>query len=220
MIIEQLISVELSALHPNDTGEKALSLMQENKVSHLSLVEEGEYKALISEDDVLQWGHPEHLLGTADFLHFRPVVYAHLHPYEAMSRAIQQDISIVPVVNMDNKYLGAVSRNDLFDYMIRHSGIEKSGGILSLLVKPSDYSLSEIARICENNDIIILNTQVITQPGNDRIEIIIKTNSRELQPLVASFERYEYVVKEVFGELLSNEGLEERYKLLMNFINM
>ncbi len=220
MIIEQLITADLPVLLPSDTGDKAVSLMEEYKVGHLSLVADGEYKALIGEEELLQWDTPERALSTAGFLHSRPVVYGHLHPYEAVSRAIQQDISIVPVINIDNKYLGAISRSDLLDYLVRQSGLEKPGGIVTLLVRPSDYSLSEIARICENNDITILNLQVFAPPESEQIEVTIKTNSKELQALVASFERYEYTVKEVFGEMLNAEGIEERYRLLMNYINM
>src|SRR5690606_3703384 len=191
-----------------------------HKVSHLSLVDEGEYKALISEADLFQLEEPEQVLSTFEFGHFRPVVYAYLHPYEAMSRAIQQDISIVPVIDAEHKYLGAIDRSDLLEYIVRHSGIEQAGGILSLSVKRSDYSLSEIARICENNDITIINVQLHAQTDSDLITVTLKTNSKELQALVASFERYEYTVSEVFGDLLNTEGIANRYHLLMNYINM
>ena len=48
----------------------------------------------------------------------------------------------------------------------------------------------------------------------------IKTNRNDLAGVVQAFERYNYVVKEVFGEQNSHEDLLDRYKLLMNYINM
>ena len=220
MFIYQLISSDIPVLHPADTGDKALQLMQELHLPHLSLVEGEEYKALVKEDDILNWDTPEAPLSSAEFLNFRPVVYGNQHPYEAVRRAIQQHISIIPVINEQNKYLGSVSRDELLEFMCDNSGLDRPGGIIALEVRPVDYSLSEIARICENNDAILLNVQLFTKPGSDMMEVVLKTNTKEIQSLVASFERYEYTVKEVFGDMPAAESLIDRYQSLMHYINM
>jgi len=220
MFIQQLISPDIPVLHPEDSGDKALQLMQEFHLPHLSLVEGEEYKALIREDDLLNWETPEAPLSSADFLQFRPVVYGNQHPYEAVRRAVQQHITIVPVINEQNKYLGAVSGHDLLEYLGNNSGLDQSGGIVVLEMKPVNYSLSEIARICENNDVILLNVQVFTYPGSELMEVVLKTNTKEIQSLIASFDRYEYTVKEVFGDMPAIESMIDRYQSLMHYINM
>jgi len=221
MFIHQLISPEIPALKPADTGDRALQLMQDLHVAHLSLVDGEEYKALVREDDLLNWDTPEMALSSATFLNdFRPVVYGNQHPYEAVRRAVQQHISIVPVIDDANKYLGAVSRSDLLDYLNNNSGLDQGGGIVTLEMKPIDYSLSEIARICENNDVIVLNVQVFTYPDREMMEVVLKTNTKEIQSLIASFERYEYTVREIFGDLPSMESMMDRYQSLMHYITM
>ncbi len=220
MYIHQLISQDLPVLHLDDTGDKALQLMQELHVAHLSLIDGEEYKALVKEDDILNWDTPEQPLSSADFLNFRPVVYGHLHPYEAVRRAIQQDITVVPIIDEANKYLGSIDRNDLLEYLSINSGINQTGGIITLEIKPADYSLSEIARICENNDVIILNTQVFTFPDKETMDVVIKTNTKDIQSLISSFERYEYTIKDFFGDVPSRESVIERYESLMHYINM
>lgn len=221
MFVQELISSDIPVLRPEDSGERALALFQELHLAHLPLVEDEEYKALIREDEVLNWDYPEQPLSRASFLHFKPIVYGHLHPYEAMRLVVQQKITLLPVIDeSSNKYLGAVNRDILLDFVIAHSGIDKSGGIIVLEMKPVDYSLSEIARICENSDVTILNTQVFSYPDQDNIEVVLKTNTRELQALVASFDRYEYSIKEIFAELSSQESMLERYQSLMRYINM
>lgn len=189
-------------------------------MAHLSLVDGDEYKALVREDDILNWNTPEAPLSSAAFLDFRPVVYGNQHPYEAVRRAIQQHISVVPVINEANKYMGAISRSELFEFLTSNSGLEQSGGIITLEMKPIDYSLSEIARICESNDVILLNVQVFTYPEQEMMEVVLKTNTKEIQSLIASFERYEYTVREIFGDLPSAESLMDRYQSLMHYINM
>lgn len=220
MFIYQLISSEIPSLTMEDTGDKALQIMQDHQVSNITIVEGDEYKALIKEEDLLNWETPEKALSYADFTNFKPVVYGNQHPYEAVRRALQQNISIVPVLNEDNKYMGSVSRNALFEFICNNSGLDKSGGIICLETKPVNYSLSEIARICESNDAIITNVQVFTYPNQELMEIVIKTNTKDVQSLVASFERYEYQVKEVFGEMPAMESMLDRYQSLMHYINM
>ncbi len=221
MFIQQLISPDIPVLKPEDSGENALHLFQELSLTHLPLVDNKDYKALISEADVLDWEHPEQALGRAPFLHYSPIVHAHLHPYEAARLLVQQDLDVLPVIEESNsQYIGAVSRAGLLEYMVSHSGVDKPGGIVVLEMKPVDYSLSEITRICESSDVTVTNVQVFSYPDQEKIEVVLKTNTLELQSLVASFDRYEYQIKEVFAELKSQEGMLERYQSLMHYINM
>jgi acetoin utilization protein AcuB len=101
-----------------------------------------------------------------------------------------------------------------------HGSILEPGGIITLEIKPNDYSLSEIARICESNDITILQSGVYTNMETGMLDVTLKINRMEFSALVASFERYEYRVKEMYGESPAFENLLNRYNLLMNYINM
>ena len=205
MIIEQLISPIVPTLLPTDTGTKALVLMEENNLTQLPLVLEDKYMALIQENDVLDLDNTDTLLNTSDFL---------------LRVAHQQNLSIVPVINNENTYLGSITRNDLIKYIAENSGLDSPGGILVLEIEPRNYSLNEIARICESEDVTIISTQLFTNRVSGKIEVTLKTNRSDLSAVVQSFERHEYVVKEVFGEQGALEDMLDRYKLLMNYINM
>ena len=219
MIIEQLISPIVPTLLPTDTGSKALQLMEENKFSQLPLVAEEHYMALVKENDVLDWAKPESQLSAADFLNYRPAVFASGHPYEALRVAHQQNLSVLPVVDHDNKYIGSITRDDLLKYIAENSGLENPGGIIVLEVPPRNYTLYEIARICENEDVMITSSQVHTNAiGN--LEVTLKTNRMDLEAVVSSFERHEFKVKEVYGTKSDAEDTLDRYNLLMNYINM
>ncbi len=222
MIIQQIITSDIPVLRPEDNGVAALDLLQEFSLSNLPVVDEnGHYIALIKEVDLQEWTQPDDSLATAPFLYFRPIVYAHTHPYEAARILAQQDIDLLPVIEEEgNRYLGSVTRSGLFDFLIGNSGIDKPGGIVVLEMKPVDYSLSEVARICENSDVIVTNVQIFSDIETGKIRVVLKTNTRDLQALLASFDRYEYNVKEVFAELSAHESMLERYQSLMHYINM
>jgi hypothetical protein len=51
-------------------------------------------------------------------------------------------------------------------------------------------------------------------------EVTLKLNKPELDAVVASLERHKYNVREVYGQQANEENIIDRYKLLMNYINM
>jgi len=221
MFAKQLISAQIPTLNLQDTGDAVLQLMSEVHLEQLVLIQDDSYKCLIQEQDILNLERPELPLSeNISLLNFRPAVFENAHPHEAARLAVQQSLNIVPVIDKDEKYHGAISLENLLEYISEHCGLLEPGGIITLEVKPNDYSLSEIARICESNDISILQSGVYTNKDTGMLDITLKINRVEFSALIASFERYEYKVKEMFGEAPAFENLLNRYNLLMNYINM
>ncbi len=221
MSIEQLISPIVPTLLPTDTGDRALRLMEQSGLTALPLIaDEGRYTALVQEADVLDWPTPEAPLTAADFLNYRPAVSSTGHPYEALRIAQQANLSVVPVLDNVSHYLGAVTRDDLLRYLAENSAVERPGGIIILEVDPHDYSLTQIARIVESEDVTILSSSLCTVPETGLMEVTLKTNRTALQGVVQAFERYEYTVKHVYGDASDDEDVLSRYNLLMTYINM
>ena len=191
MVIEQLIS-PVPTLLPSDTGNKALHLMEENNLTELPLVLEEKYMGLVQENDVLDWAKPESPLSVADFLEYRPAVFANGHPYDALRMAHQQNLSVVPVVDNENKYVGSITRNDLLKYITENSGLDNPGGIIVLEIDPRNYSLYEIARICESEETIIISSQLYSNVATGKLEVTLKTNRSHIEAVAAAFERHSY----------------------------
>jgi len=219
MTIEQLISPSVPQLAFQDTVRKALSVMEENSITQLPLVNEGKYVSLILEDNLIDWDKPESTLNAAEFLEYKPAVFAQGHPFEALRVANRQHLSILPVVDGENTYLGAITQDDLLKYITENSGVDNPGGIIVIEVAPRDYSLSEIARICENEEVSIISLQ-LHNGAEGKLEITLKTNRSNLSALANSFERHSLTVKEVYGEQVNYDDTMSRYGLLMNYLNM
>ena len=105
-------------------------------------------------------------------------------------------------------------------YITEYSGVDNPGGIIVIELDARDYSLSEIARICESEDAIVISTQLVTNKVSGKIEVTLKTNRTDLQGLASAFERHNFIVKQVYGEQAHYEDMLDRYNLLMNYINM
>lgn len=80
--------------------------------------------------------------------------------------------------------------------------------------------MSEIARIIEANDTKILSSGVKIIPDSTKIEITLKLNVMNIEPVIQTFMRYNYNIIFYFGDNEKNEEvLKERYELLMRYLN-
>lgn len=194
--------------------------MDEANLTQIPLVVDKKYLALVRETDMLDWSAPESPLGLADFLTYRPAVQATGHPFDALRVAHSQNLAIVPVVDGGSVYLGSITRTDLLNYLTENSGLDNPGGILVLELETRDYSLWEIARICENEEVLILSSQVASNRATGKLEVTLKTNRTNLGGVVQSFERHNYVVKSVFGDTSDEGDIMNRYNNLMAYLNI
>ncbi len=220
MVVEQLISPIVPTLIPTDTGDRALTLMDETNLNQLPLVANDKYMALVQENDLLDWENPDNSLQTADFLSYRPAVLSTGHPYEALRIAHQQNLHIVPVVDLENTYVGSITRDELLRYITEKSGLDNPGGIIVLEIDPRNYSLYEIARICESEEVLLISTQIFSNKLTGKLEVTLKTNRNSLGGVVDALERHNYKVKEVFGDRTDKDSLQDRFDNLMNYLNM
>lgn len=219
MNLQLITSAAVPFLQLQDTGNSALALMEENNLSQLPLVTNDVFVALVQESDLLDWHTPEEPLEHAAFLTFKPAISALGHPFEAMLLMHDMNLNVLPVIDGEHKYLGCITRDGLLKYITENSGINTPGGILVLEIAPRNYTLVEIARICENEDVIIMNAQVHPNETG-MLQVTLKLNRSALDAVVSSFERHGYLVREEYGEVIDNDDISGKYNLLMNYINM
>ncbi|SEK97646.1 CBS domain-containing protein [Chitinophaga rupis] len=220
MLARDLIST-VPVLHPMDSGSRALRLMNEYHLTQLPLVLENKYLAMVEEDDILDLEDPETLLENMEYNGPRHAIQENAHFYEALKVFYDQKMCALPVISKENEYLGILTKDNLLAVLAQYNGVKEPGGILSLEIEPRDYSLSEIARIAESNDVTLLSVNTITNPATGRLEVLLKTNRQELQPLVATFERFKYyVVKYTITAEDEEDTLKKNYDLFMNYISI
>ena len=194
--------------------------MNEYRVFHLPLIQRDNYLALISEDDLLDWDTPEEPLSLAEFLTFRPAVFEGAHPFEAVKVAKEFNLSVLPVVDKQNHFSGVITIEGLFNYLTDNTAIKSDGSILVLEMEQRNYSLSEIARICESNEISILSVTIQNKDEHGTIWVTLKVNSNDIQALISTFERFNYQVLETFATDFTKDDVQQNYDMLMHYINL
>lgn len=220
MSIQSIITYDIPTILPTDTGDTALRLMEENNIQQIPVVAEEQYLALVKEEDMLEWDNPGQPLAETDYLRYSPAVFAGGHAFEALRAVHSQHLSLIPVTDEQNKYLGCATLETITNYLAEHCGADNPGGVIVLEMNPLDYSLVQVARICESEDITILTANLYTNRATNKLELTLKTNRSNLDLLAATYERFGYTVKEVYGERVSRDDMMDRYNLLMAYLNM
>jgi CBS domain-containing protein len=220
VIAIDLISDEIPPLKDTDTGLRALNWMDEFKVGHLPVVSGTSYLGLVSDTDIMDLPDPGLQLKDQNIQFLKPCVHQNVHIYDVMKLISDLKLSLVPILDSEENYLGSTNVNYLMELIVNTASISETGAVIVLSMSKNDYSLSEISRIVEENDAKILSSYITSAQDSTEIEVTLKINQTDLRRILRSFERYEYDIKAHYQEDRFNEDIKDHYESLMNFIKM
>jgi len=219
MIAGELISQIISPAKTSDTGEEVLTMMNIYHVRHLPIVNNEELLGVISEDDILSQD-VDAAIGSYALSMRRPFVDMHTHIVDMMRILSEYNLSIIPVVDSKNKFMGMVLLEDIVSYFAKSATFSQPGGIIIVEVPRQDYSLVEISRIIEAENIAILGVFLYEHQNPKSINVTIKVNKKQLNPILAALERFNYRVEASFSEDELMDNMQDRYDSLMNYLNV
>ena len=219
MLNKELISATIPTLNLNDTVQQALDLMSEFNVLQLPVVTDGKYLGLIFEDDLMNLDERANLK-TFDTHFSKVAVHANTHFIEAVQILNDYNLSLVPVVDKENEFVGTIAAIDLLKELGKTTGASEPGGLIVLEMEQRNFSFSELAKLVETNDAQITQLNSYWDNNTSSFFVAIKINKFEISDIVATFQRYEYQVKYYFGEELYENELRSNYDHLMNYLNI
>jgi acetoin utilization protein AcuB len=220
MLAKELLTDVIIPVHTSDTAKYALKLMEDQKISHLPIVNNVEFLGLISENDIYAENNLKDSIGNHTLSLNNAYVEQHQHIFEILTLASELNLSIIPVIDKNNRYLGSITLSHLLENFSKHASILNPGGIILLECNENDYSLEEISHIVESNDAKILNCYVSSYTDSTKLEVTLKLNKMNIYQVLKAFERYNYTIIASFIESDYTDDLHERYDSLMNYLNI
>lgn len=220
MLSAELINDLIPPLKLSDTGDRAILLMNDFKVSHLPIVNKSTFIGIISEDELIEMDNSDEEIGNSN-LSFSPLfIHGWQHIYDAMKLMSKHKISIVPVLDDKENYIGMISINSLLNYFSELTSISSTGSIIVLEIGQRNYSLSEIARIVESNDAHILSSYINTNSDSTKIEVTLKIDKEDVSGIIQTFHRFNYIAHSFYQQKLENDDTMDRFDSFMKYLNI
>lgn len=220
MYIGEVLTNSYFDTNSSDSVGLALEKMVDLHTPQLPVVNEGEFLGLINERELLSEHDDRRQLADLRISLASLFRYAHQHIFEAFQYMSAHELQLLPVLDNDNDYLGVVTLNDLTREVNRLMGNEGVGAIIVLEFQRNDISFSHLTHLIESEDTKIVSMSSYEVPDSSITEVTIRVNKQNIATLVASFWRFDYVVKATFNDGNPENDMKDRYDILMNYLNI
>jgi CBS domain-containing protein len=220
LLNRDIISITIPALQLDDSVARAQELMMDFRVAHLPVVAESKLVGLVNEDCLLNAADNDMPLSLLEHGFSKIAVHAGTHFLEAVRLVNEFNLTVIPVIDKEMEYLGAVAATDLLKHIGSMIGCGEPGGLIVLQMDKVSFSFSEISKLVETNDAQITQLNTHFDPVTTSFFLTLKINKLEISDIIATFQRYEYKVKYYFGEELYENELRSNYDHLMNYLSI
>jgi len=220
MLSRDLLTQTLPHLKMQDKIYSAIQLMADYHITHLPVVDDEKYLGLVSEEMLLHADDDNATIDTFQQGFINISVKDSEHLLSAIQETVENELSIMPVVNEDNELLGCITKAELLKNASDFMSLNEPGAVIVLEMDPRQYSFNELSRLVESNDAQITQLNTSTDIESGVMIVTIKINKAEVADLVASLQRHEYNVKYYFGEELYENEVRSNYENLMNYLKI
>lgn len=218
MLSVELINDLIPPLKTSDSGDRALLLMNDFKVSHLPIVHNTQFLGLVSEDDIIEMENPDDEIGSCPLI--QSYIHGWQHIYDAMKLMANHKLTVVPVLDDKENYIGMISINAMLNYFAEITSLSNPGAIIVLEIGQHNYSLSEIARIVESNDAHILSSYLNSTSDSTKIEVTLKIDKEDVSGILQTFQRFNYTAHSFHQQKLDNDDTMDRFDSFMKYLNI
>nr|WP_229364488.1 CBS domain-containing protein [Fibrella aestuarina] len=211
----------IPALKPGDTVADALDWMQEHHLTQLAVVDINQYLGIVSEDLLLNL--PDDQRPIADVMRLAEGVFVleNQHLLEMIAQINEHRLDVLAVLNTASEFMGTASAAELLRQFARDLAIQEAGAILVLALDEQDYSMAEISRLVESNNVKIVSSYYSSAAYGmvDKSRLTLKLNRRDITAVVSTLERFGYTIDAAFASAPIDSIDQERLDALLRYLN-
>ncbi len=221
MLAATLINPMVPTLKLTDPVSTALDWMSDYGTQQLVVVEDDLYKGIVSEPILLEVLDDN--IPLSEVLRQHEEIFANedQHVYELLRLLNQYRLQVIGVVNEDGTFAGSILAKELLERFADVLGVQEKGAILVLKVAERDYSLAEVSRLIESNGTKVISSYYssnATYENPDDGRLTLKLNRTDINPIVATLERFGYTIEEAHANDPIESIDQERLDMLMRYL--
>lgn len=218
-MIAEVLREDIPSVELDDTLQRSLDIINANEVTEVSVTDRNKFLHILREIDLLTsdaWKISD-LNGDQE----GAFIFRDDHFFQALIKINNLDLSLIPVVNREMEYMGAITKRKIEDYICDSYSVGSEGSIIIIEQALRDYSLATIANATEQEGAKILGLFINPAENNlEKIWISIKLNTLESGRIISALERHGLDVIAQIDNEYKGDGIKERYESFMTFLNV
>ncbi len=215
MFIKDYISKDYPVFNSRDSIEEACEVANEFGYSHVFIIKGGVFQGGLSQSFLEE--SPEGVLDSLNIHYERFAIMEDSSLLDSIKLFHTFNANVIPVISKEEKYLGYISCDDIFNEFSKYPLFSENGAILTIQTNGLHYSMTEISQIIESNNAKIYGL-FINSIKEDSIEIALKISNENLSSIDETFERYGYNVVHKHYNDEKDELLKDRFGFFQKFL--
>ncbi len=196
---------------------KAQKLCENLPITHIPVVENGKLLGCFSQSDIRTIEDIEQNVENFTDLFYQYHSDTKSSTLELLSIFADNDANIIPVIS-ENNYIGYIELADILDNFSSTPFLANDGFTLIVQKNNIEYSMSEISQIVESNSGVLLGAYQ-SEMTTDVVTMTLKIASQEINEIIQTFRRYNYVIITEHKDDFYLEDLKNRSDYLQKFLN-
>ena len=219
MLTKDFTNTRFPLLDENHEVKRAMHLMREFHIEHVSACIHGNY-GFLSYDNLRII--PEHTtLDKLDNKLTKCKLITKDHIWKSLGTFNQYEATALPMLDEKGSYYGTVLGKDIFSRIHEIFPIANGGAILELEMSYQSYSIHELGGIVEGSNTKITQLSIFPIKESSKISVVFSIDKNDASELIQALERHSIHVNAWF----MNKGkidniLDERYEAFMKYINV
>jgi len=217
MNITNYILNDFEPLTLQSSVNMAKKLCKKNTISHIPIVNDTILIGCFSQNDIQSLENKEQkLFEFIDlFEHFN--ANNGVSVLELLKVFADNDTNIIPVIHK-NKYVGYFELNVVLEAFSSSPFLSANGFVLVVEKNSKEHSMSEAAQIIESNNAVLLGC-FISKRTPEKVELTLKISSEEINEIIQTFRRYNYLIITDHTDDFYLEELKNRADYLQKYLN-
>jgi len=213
-----LIRTDLAPPHLGEIAMNALVIMEEYKIFQIPIISnENQFLGLVEESIIMNMENLQESLNLVKHQFKNISISNNTHFFQIIKIFNEQKLSLIPVVNETNSYLGYLLPCDIIHQISRINQSEVNAQIMIIALNHKDYTLQEITRLVEENNGKIMS--LFSEIKENKIELHLLINCTNSKRIIQTFQRHEYTIIKTFSTNMSTNNLDDRFESFMRYLN-
>ncbi|CAA7195088.1 MULTISPECIES: CBS domain-containing protein [Chryseobacterium] len=216
MFIKDYISKDFPCLSLTDSIEAARDLLEDFGYTHVFVKKSHHFYGALAQDFLYE---EEGTLKDLEHQIERFAILDDNNILDSIRLFYTFNANVIPVINKNEKYLGYITCDDIFQDLSKYPLFSESGAILTIETSARKYSMTEIANIVESNNSKFYGS-FISFMSDEVIRVTLKISNENLSSIDATFDRYDYRIVQKYYSDEKADLFKDRFGFFQKFIEI